>query len=250
MSCIAKGITIGELYGTNTYGKVKVNRLYREKGRVKAEVSFLDTGTTKGVHLGALRKGTVKDEFAPSICGVGFLGIKGLRTQYKVAYDIWYGMLRRCYVKCSRDYEYYGARGVSVDKEWHNFSNFLCWWKINYVTGFELDKDLLSPEGTVKVYNKDVCCFIPKSINSIISSISSDNRGGVRIHGKMHVYGGEHSLCERRTFPTEEEAFAYRSEHFYLHLEVVERMRGLLPERVLGAVIAVLKKEVLRTSKK
>lgn len=39
-------------------------------------------------------------------------------------YSVWIGMIRRCEDKCSQNYMYYGAKGVSVSKEWHVFMTF------------------------------------------------------------------------------------------------------------------------------
>lgn len=47
-------------------------------------------------------------------------GQTGTRT-----YRIWAGMLSRCRNKKSRDYRYYGGRGISVCRRWLKFKNFL-----------------------------------------------------------------------------------------------------------------------------
>ena len=36
----------------------------------------------------------------------------------------WYGMFDRCYNKKSKDYKYYGGRGIYVSDRWHNYYNF------------------------------------------------------------------------------------------------------------------------------
>lgn len=40
-------------------------------------------------------------------------------------YKIWNGMMRRCYTKNNTSFAQYGAKGVSVSKDWHVFESFL-----------------------------------------------------------------------------------------------------------------------------
>ena len=47
-----------------------------------------------------------------------------LSGEYSLIYNIWRGMLRRCYTKTNRDYRRYGLRGIAVCARWHNFDNF------------------------------------------------------------------------------------------------------------------------------
>lgn len=47
-------------------------------------------------------------------------------TGHSREYDIWYGMIQRCYNKTSISYKYYGAKGVIVCDRWRNsFQSFL-----------------------------------------------------------------------------------------------------------------------------
>lgn len=43
----------------------------------------------------------------------------------RTIYMIWYNMIRRCENKKCEAYEKYGAKGVKVCKEWHDFEYFL-----------------------------------------------------------------------------------------------------------------------------
>lgn len=38
---------------------------------------------------------------------------------------VWIGMMGRCYVKTNSRYSRYGGKGITVCKEWHDFTNFL-----------------------------------------------------------------------------------------------------------------------------
>lgn len=44
-------------------------------------------------------------------------------------YNIWNGMLTRCYNEHSTKYDNYGKRGIKVCEEWHKFENFYEWAK-------------------------------------------------------------------------------------------------------------------------
>ena len=39
-------------------------------------------------------------------------------------YNVWRGMFKRCYVPAHDSYRWYGARGITVCKRWHQFVNF------------------------------------------------------------------------------------------------------------------------------
>ncbi|MFQ2044170.1 hypothetical protein ACK34Y_04075 [Aeromonas veronii] len=86
---------------------------------------------------------------------------------YHPAYTCWQNMLKRCYY--TRNTTSYNP--ASVCEEWKDFSNFLSWWKNNYVEGFELDKDFKSlmmfGNPHQKLYSPETCQFIPKWMNLI-----------------------------------------------------------------------------------
>jgi hypothetical protein len=53
---------------------------------------------------------------------------KEINTKHGLAgtsiYNIWGKMMERCYIETSKSYKYYGARGISVCKEWHDVTTF------------------------------------------------------------------------------------------------------------------------------
>ncbi|MDH7629243.1 hypothetical protein QHE53_21315, partial [Aeromonas salmonicida] len=59
----------------------------------------------------------------------------------------------------------------TVCDEWLQFSNFLVWWKDNYIEDFELDKDfkslVLFGNPHHKLYSPETCQFIPKWMNLV-----------------------------------------------------------------------------------
>ena len=55
----------------------------------------------------------------------------GLTTREPRLYNIWVGMIHRCENQERDGYEKYGARGVSVCDEWHDFEAFVEWARCN-----------------------------------------------------------------------------------------------------------------------
>lgn len=56
---------------------------------------------------------------------------------------------------------------ITVCNEWHLFSNFLSWWKLNYVDGWVLNKDLLTDSS---VCSPLTCLYAPKWLHAILRS--------------------------------------------------------------------------------
>lgn len=87
-------------------------------------------------------------------------------------YQVWYNMNDRCYNEKHQRYALYGAKGVSVCKDWKDFKTFKS--TIISVEGYDeqsilnglvhLDKDSKDIEN--KIYSPDTCCFISKEVNN------------------------------------------------------------------------------------
>lgn len=96
------------------------------------------------------------------ICGFGIndsvisTSINGKKIK---SYALWKSVITRCF-KCK------SYSDCSVCDEWKYFSNFKKWFDLNYIDGYELDKDLLVKGN--KVYGPNTCCFIPKEINKLL----------------------------------------------------------------------------------
>lgn len=56
----------------------------------------------------------------------------------KQLYGRWRHILERCYCPWRKDYKYYGAKGVGVSEEWHEYGNFKDWF-VNTLSGRECD---------------------------------------------------------------------------------------------------------------
>lgn len=100
--------------------------------------------------------------------GVGY-GTKGrypitnLNGKPNKCYNIWSGMLSRCYNTKHPAYHNYGGRGVQVCSEWHSYQNFARWADNNgYFEGAHLDKDIL---GNGLLYSPKTCKFVTRQEN-------------------------------------------------------------------------------------
>lgn len=81
-------------------------------------------GTEKSVYGNSLRSGDTTS------CGcLRNTKIRKKRTVHSKSripeYAVWNAMLRRCNNVNSKDYKYYGGRGISVSNEWETFSVFI-----------------------------------------------------------------------------------------------------------------------------
>jgi hypothetical protein len=70
-------------------------------------------------------------------------------------YYIWNSMMNRCYNSFSRGYKYYGAKGVTVCKDWHDVITFKNWFDQNYKEGLTIDR--INPSGN---YCPENCRFL------------------------------------------------------------------------------------------
>lgn len=56
-------------------------------------------------------------------------------------YNSWRGMRERCNNKANKAYKWYGAKGITVSKEWDRFANFAAWAIANgYKEGLTIER--------------------------------------------------------------------------------------------------------------
>jgi len=162
------------LYESNKDGWFEVLAYYNAK---KVLIRFVSTGFIRFTTANNITAGKVKDKFAPSVFGVGYIGegehLTRPNGKFALAYQSWSNMLRRCYdpsaLRSDPSYE-----DCIVDVGWHNYQTFAVWFYSNHVEGYELDKDLLSNDS--KIYSPETCVFILPELNKIMMKNESSSR--------------------------------------------------------------------------
>jgi hypothetical protein len=130
-------------------------------------IQFTKTGSVRRANIDNIKVGKVRDLYATSCYGVGYLGVYK-RTGYHVqANQLWRNMIKRCYTDDPRGYK---SKKTTVDPRWHCLSNFIDdlpklknfnRWLAN--ENYQLDKDLLVPGSNV--YSLETCQFISEAEN-------------------------------------------------------------------------------------
>ena len=160
---------VGKVCKSKSSGDFKIVKYNNAKD---VEVRFLKTRFEMTVELGSIRKGEVKDPYAPSVYGVGITGTKypsrvnGVHTK---EYKLWTGMLERCYNDAYKKQRptYEGCEVSDTFKSYEYFYEW-CHSQIGFGNeGWHLDKDLLTKGN--KVYSEDSCIFIPNEINLLLT---------------------------------------------------------------------------------
>lgn len=145
-------------------------------------IRFTSSDNYQYVHSCVLNNPSrLRDSSLPHIAGVGYA--RGTKDKpfaphlNPKAYEIWCAMINRCYHRGSGIRSY---KDVEVSEEWYDFNNFLAWYKKevydeSIISRYELalDKDLLG--GGSRVYSAETCCFLPKSINSILVGMNFED---------------------------------------------------------------------------
>jgi hypothetical protein len=132
-----------------------------------------------------------KGKLRAKVQGVGIMDLPGetgsmVNGKWKdsPAYSAWNSMLARAY------YPKYQAKfptylGCSVAPEWLYFSNFKAWFDVNFIPGYQMDKDLIKPGN--RIYSESTCRFIPSWLNSLTIDCGA-SRGSLPLGICHHGY--------------------------------------------------------------
>jgi hypothetical protein len=237
-------IPVGSVFVTRSSGSATV---IKYEGCNQITVQFED-GTTKITASKELRTGSLKNNFAPYVHGVGFLGegsykakAKGQKSGSTIEYEVWRGMLRRCYdVRSFIKHPTYV--GCTVEQSWHNFQVFAEWYtkQKGFQERWHLDKDLLNIGN--KVYSVTSCCLIPARVNSLFTGANKGKRGSCPkgVHfcntkkmyiAQIHREGAAQDYLG--TYSTKDQAFAaYKVAKESYVKQIAKEYKEDLPERV------------------
>ncbi len=114
-------------------------------------------------------------------------------------YSKWFNMIQRCYAVNHVAYKAYGAVGVTVCKDWHDFAEYYNWtraqFKPNPIQSSTGSKSLRNPQadkdgmGDSKTYSPDTCLYISHRLNTFLVNHSDTEKGlllGVGYLGKQN----------------------------------------------------------------
>lgn len=129
MQCLSKkyNVTIGHI------SKILNNEAWSEKDYMPSKNrrrSKLNEEQKNSMMLDRKNGLTLKqigDKYKVSESGAHMIvrhGFRGRKASHPL-YHVWTGMMRRCYEVNNTSYNNYGAKGVSVDKGWHDFYVFI-----------------------------------------------------------------------------------------------------------------------------
>ena len=188
---------VGQVFDSKSCGKYKVIQYLNAK---EITVEFISTGFITTSELKEVKQGTIKDLLLPSVSGIGYIGIgeyrcnvltENCKTKNTPEYEVWNGMLKRCYNKEWRDKGgHYSYEGATVCKEWHCFQTFAKWYNDNKpdYEDFALDKDLRIIGN--REYSPAACTFVPARVNSLFTGTRDERElpRGVHYCNNKHLY--------------------------------------------------------------
>ena len=232
----------GRVFPTTKFGDITIVN-YRERRSI--DVIFNRTNVIRTCTLGQVLTGKLRDRTQASVYGVGILGEHFTKSNGKFTreYELWSGMLERCY---NSEEKFKRYEGCSVSELFKNYTLFSEWSfkQIGfYQEGWHLDKDILVKGN--KVYSPETCCFVPVKLNSLLvnsratrgefpvgvyyDASRSKFQSHIRMHGKRKHLG---------RFVTPEEAFqAYKQAKEAYIKEVAELYKDQIDIRVYEALM-------------
>ena len=249
MNCLNDVTTkdcVGKVCKSLNSGDFKVLK-YNDARNV--EIQFLKTGYETVARLCHIKSGYVKDPYSPSVHGVGITGVKypitinGVHTK---EYDLWNGMLRRCYSDALKK-KYPTYIDCEVSNKFKSYEYFYEW--CHKQIGFDsewwqLDKDLLVKGN--KVYSEATCVFLPQEINLMLIKCDA-SRGehliGVCWHKRDKVFMATINKNKGKQehlgyFKTEIEAFnAYKDAKEAFIKEQAEKWKDQIDPRACEALM-------------
>ena len=165
------------------------------------------------------------------------------------AYVTWRGMLDRCYGK-STSWRYPTYAHVTVCSEWLLFSNFLNWWLLHYVEGWELDKDLLVYGAYT--YSPETCAYVPAQVNNFLHF--NKRRRGIYPVGVSRVGVKYRAQCRNPQatsraeslglFDTVDEAHAAWRKRKLEHAHTMQSLLDSIDQRIYPNVIRAIMEAV------
>lgn len=174
-----RAITDKDIVGKR-YGKLVVLAIdsRRDKANHKYLLCQCDCGKQKSIAMSHLKTGSSRS----CGCGVVESTIKRNTTHngtYSRLYSIWAGMKRRCFNPNDANFKYYGGRGITMAKEWNDFSTFREWSLANgYNDSLTIDR--INVNGN---YTPDNCRWVDFKFQSC----NKTNNRSITIDGETKL---------------------------------------------------------------
>lgn len=235
----------GDVFKTKSYGDLIITKYVNSKAVC---VKFVVTGyetTTKASNVIA---GSVKDRLLPTVHGIGITGDSQVRVDGKHTkeYRLWNNMLKRCYsVGCQKVRPTYIDCSVSENFRYLQYFKEWCNNQIGFNSvdekgkPFALDKDILVKGN--RVYNEDVCVFVPQEVNLLFTK-RDKSRGeypiGVSFHKSRGMLTATLNNKYLGYFNTAEQAFqVYKTAKEAYIKEVANKWKDKIDPKVYEALI-------------
>ena len=235
----------GDVFKTKSYGDLIITKYVNSKAVC---VKFVVTGyetTTKASNVIA---GSVKDRLLPTVHGIGITGdsqviVDGKHTK---EYRLWNNMLKRCYsVGCQKVRPTYIDCSVSENFRYLQYFKEWCNNQIGFNSvdekgkPFALDKDILVKGN--RVYNEDVCVFVPQEVNLLFTK-RDKSRGeypiGVSFHKSRGMLTATLNNKYLGYFNTAEQAFqVYKTAKEAYIKEVANKWKDKIDSKVYEALM-------------
>lgn len=213
----------GNIYQSKQSGPFQVTEYFNYD---KIAITFLNTGYQMIARANNINRGEVRDPYAISIMGIGYIGVGPYRIDGssfdRMIYSRWRGIIDRCYINKEGN--------KTMHPEWFNFQYFAAWfysefYLIPYCTMYDMcvDKDILYPRN--EEYSPYRCLIIPAFINSKVQLKSYDRMLMEKLDSQTLSYSELNRLYRRkeaRENEIREMGIRYRNilpPHVYLALE-------------------------------
>lgn len=194
---------VGSTLYSNSCGKFTVLERYKkENNHYYFKIIFNNTKEIYITRGDLLLNGEVKDYMAKTIYGIACLGKDYLNIREKDPilckhiFKRYKSMIERCYCKNNHNYKFYGAVGIKVSDEWHNFCNY--YNDITNMDNFDrtkfllkeliIDKDIKQShlKHSSRVYSKDTVSLVSEIENLKYRNL--DNCGKVTAENKSKYF--------------------------------------------------------------
>ena len=107
----------------------------------------------------------IRNDRFPNVqsCNCGRKNKFGLSSEhYEKLFNVWRNMVKRCHDEKNDRYYAYGARGIRVCTEWHDFRTFAKWAVENgWKSGLSIERKDVN-----KNYMPENCCFITMKLQA------------------------------------------------------------------------------------